>query len=74
MKISLKMSHKHLLGDLCFFVKKVKIYERGKAYFKTNGQFSNACGKERRYRKFTFLTSLICLSFFTPCTVHDPEM
>ena len=25
MKISLKMSHKHLLGDLCFFVKKVKI-------------------------------------------------
>ena len=45
MKISLKMSHKHLLGDflICFFIRKVKIQRKYKAYFKTNGQFSNVC-------------------------------
>ena len=66
MKISLKMSHKHLLGDflICFFIRKVKIQRKYKAYFKTNGQFSNVCRKERRYREFTFLTSLISLSYF----------
>ena len=33
------------------------------ANFKTNGQFSNIWGKERRNREFIFLTSLISLSF-----------
>ena len=37
--------------------------ERDKSYFKTNGHFSNVCGKERSYREFIFLTSLISLSF-----------
>ena len=77
MKISLKMSHKHLLGDflICFFIRKVKIRRKYKAYFKTNGQFSNVCRKERRYREFTFLTSLISLSLLHTVTlnVHDPK-
>ena len=38
-----------------------------KANFKTNGQFTNVCGKERRNKEFIFLTSLISLSFL--CTV-----
>ena len=62
------MSHKHLRGDLCFFIKKMKIERKDKAYFKTNGQFSNVCGKERRYREFTFLTSVISLSFLHTVT------
>ena len=76
MKISLKMSHKHFLGDLCFFIKKVKIQRKYKAYFKTNGQFSNVCGKEKKVHwEFEFLTSLISLSFLHTVTlnVHDPK-
>ena len=50
----------------------MKIVGKDKAYFKTNGQSSNVCGKERRYREFAFLTSLISV-FLTHCNVHDPE-
>ena len=65
MNISLKMIESQtmflLLGDLGFFVKTVKI-GKDTAYFKANGQLS-VCGKERRYKEFTFLTSLISFSF-----------
>ena len=46
----------------------MKIVGKDKAYFKTNGQSSNVCGKERRYREFAFLTSLISMSFLHTVT------
>ena len=44
------------------------MYRQDEAYFKTNGQFSNVCGEERRYREFRFLTSLISFSFLRTVT------
>ena len=49
---------------LCFFIKKVKIYGKDKAYFKTDGQvFLMFVGKKEGTGNLHFLTSQISLSF-----------
>ena len=58
------LDHSLLLqGDYCGPETLFQIFQvkKGKdnANFKTNGQFSNIWGKERRNREFIFLTSLI---------------
>ena len=71
----IRMSHNHLLGDVCFFVKKVKLtHSKGK--IKPISKLMASCVMfwERKKVQGIYIFDITdFFMFFTHCNVHDLE-